>query len=380
MKILHYNWNSYLEKDIFDSYKALNIDYNCFSWSFSDKNYDEAFLEYFKRFDLRNYCALFSINYWPLLSHVCQQANIPYIAWCYDNPLNVREIELSLGNPVNKVFCFDRTQALNYNALGYRTVFHMPLGVNHRRLSKIGPTTKYSSEISFVGKLYESATDMIMNMSDSYTQGYLQSIINCQQNLYGSFIIDAAVDSAILSHMNSYYETTYPSSNFHLQKQELVYALACEVTRRDRIILLSLCGTRYQTKFYSYNDSSIIKGVERLPSVDYWDEMPYIFASSKINLNPCLRAIQSGIPLRAFDIMGCGGFLLSNYQEELYELFQNDNHLALYDSYEDAIDKIDFYLRNEELRSQIALNGRNEVLTNHTIDLRLKEIFKISGV
>ena len=48
--------------------------------------------------------------------------------------------------------------------------------------------------------------------------------------------------------------------------------------------------------------------------------MPKIFKCSKINLNMTLRSIKSGIPQRAFDIMGCGGFLMSNYQPELQNI------------------------------------------------------------
>lgn len=51
-------------------------------------------------------------------------------------------------------------------------------------------------------------------------------------------------------------------------------------------------------------------------AVDYYEVMPHVFKQSKINLNITLRSIQSGMPLRAWDIMGAGGFLLSNYQAD----------------------------------------------------------------
>ncbi len=42
--------------------------------------------------------------------------------------------------------------------------------------------------------------------------------------------------------------------------------------------------------------------------IDYYDTMPSVFHNSKINLNITLKTIQTGIPLRAWDILGCGGF------------------------------------------------------------------------
>ena len=153
--------------------------------------------------------------------------------------------------------------------------------------------------------------------------------------------------------------------------------MACEVTRRNRIILLSLCGARYDTRFYSYQNSEVIKNVKKCGEVDYLREMPQIFACSKINLNPSLRIIQTGIPLRAFDIMGAGGFLLSNYQEELLEHFVNEEEMVVYESMEDAVAKIDFYLRHEELRVKIAENGKRKTLKEHSLQDRLDQILSV---
>ena len=52
---------------------------------------------------------------------------------------------------------------------------------------------------------------------------------------------------------------------------------------------------------------------------DYYEQMPKIFRLSDVNLNISLRTIQTGIPLRVLDVLACGGFLISNYQEELAE-------------------------------------------------------------
>ena len=156
--------------------------------------------------------------------------------------------------------------------------------------------------------------------------------------------------------------------------------MASEVTRNERLILLSLCGKRYDTKFYSYDNSDVIKGVQKCGSVDYVTEMPKVFACSKINLNPSLRIIQTGIPQRAFDIMGAGGFLLSNYQEELADYFVRDEDMVIYEGIEDAMDKVSFYLEHEEVRAKIAQKGRMKTLEFHTMQERLTTIFETVGI
>ena len=94
--------------------------------------------------------------------------------------------------------------------------------------------------------------------------------------------------------------------------------------------------------------------------VNYLTEMPDVFHRSRINLNITLRSIQTGIPLRCLDIMGAGGFLMSNYQPELAQLFENGREMAMYESKEDLLDKVNYCLTHEEERKEIAYLGREK--------------------
>ena len=85
--------------------------------------------------------------------------------------------------------------------------------------------------------------------------------------------------------------------------------------------------------------------------------MPYAFKCAKINLNISLRSIHTGMPLRALDILGCGGFLLTNYQPDFEEYFTAGEDYVYYDSREDLLALVDYYLTHDEERKQIAANG-----------------------
>ena len=109
--------------------------------------------------------------------------------------------------------------------------------------------------------------------------------------------------------------------------------------------------------------------------MDYCDEMPNVFRRSRINLNITLRGMKSGIPLRAFDIMGCGGFLLSNFQADFLDFFVPGEDFVYYESKEDLLQKIDYYLDHEEERQAIAKNGHDKVAEGHTYRHRIREMF-----
>ncbi|MCI8533888.1 MAG: glycosyltransferase family 1 protein [Lachnospiraceae bacterium] len=108
--------------------------------------------------------------------------------------------------------------------------------------------------------------------------------------------------------------------------------------------------------------------------MDYYNEMPLVFKQSKINLNLTSRSIQSGVPLRAFDIMGAGGFLLSNYQEDFLDHFIPGEDFVYYESKKDLLSKVDYYLRHEDERQTIAENGHGKVVSEHTYRHRVCEM------
>jgi spore maturation protein CgeB len=96
-----------------------------------------------------------------------------------------------------------------------------------------------------------------------------------------------------------------------------------------------------------------------------------------VNLNISLKSIYTGIPLRAFDIMGCGGFLISDFQQDFAEYFVADEDYVFYTTQDDLMSKIDYYLEHEEIRERIARNGYEKVKAAHTYDHRVSQILEM---
>ena len=95
-------------------------------------------------------------------------------------------------------------------------------------------------------------------------------------------------------------------------------------------------------------------------------------------MNSSFISIQSGIPLRALDILASGGLLVSNRQPELADTFIEDKEVVLYTGFDEAIDKISYYLAHEEKRVKIVESGRKKVYEKCNMTDRIKEILSIS--
>lgn len=127
-------------------------------------------------------------------------------------------------------------------------------------------------------------------------------------------------------------------------------------------------------KLYTSEPTPQLKGIKNMGEVHYMYEMPLVFKYSKINLNITLRSIRNGIPLRAMDIMGAGGFLLTNYQNDFAMHFVDGEDYVSYSDREDMLNKIKYYLEHEDERKLIAENGCRKVREEHTYTQRLSEI------
>jgi|GEM_PF-2727981 len=77
---------------------------------------------------------------------------------------------------------------------------------------------------------------------------------------------------------------------------------------------------------------------------------------------------------RHYLITGAGGFYITKYTEGLEEVFKNHEHLVWFETIDEAIKLIEYYLKNEDMRKKIAKNGMEFVRANHTYTQRAKQI------
>lgn len=387
MKLLFFSFNSYSDPDICDVLNQMHIQFDVLKYDFDapghNKNHDEEFVEFFiKNVQTSIYDAVFSIDFWPPLAMACYKLNIKYIAWSYDCPFDLLYPEETLQLPNVYCFVFDREQQRSYLNKGIDNIFYMPLGANLNRYNHISKEDKkcikYRTEISFIGKLYENSYPLIRMGVNEKTASILDRIIEMQTNLLPNNILDEIVTDGLIHVINDEMHTNYNDFVDEATKPKVIYALESEITRRERIMMLNLCGRRYNTDFYSNSKFDLLEGVSIHGYVNYWEELPWIYAASKINLNPTLKAIHSGISLRAFDITACGGFMLTNRQPELEELFIEGEEVGVYGSIEEFVEKLEYYMSHEDERVKIAEAGKMRCFQSHGMDKRLKEIFEKS--
>lgn len=375
MKVLFYQWNSFMNEGVKRGMEENDIEYDIFFYQLKNWEKDDIFVEKISHvIENGGYKVVFSINYVPLISIICEKKEIRYVAWVYDSPIHIRDLS-SLRNSCNDIYFFDRGQADEYRSEGINAN-HMPLAVDvglWEKQIKNNYNKIENAEISFVGQLYSTWYSHFMAPLDEYLKGYCEGIINAQGKVYGGYLIKSLITDKLLFDMNEIYAKK-ASDGFQMGKRELDFLLASETTHRERYMILSLLANHFQVSWYTGDKNQKITNAKIYSYVDYMTGMPVVFRKSKINLNISLKTIRTGIPLRALDIMGCGGFLLSNYQEELAEFFLLDQECVVYDSIEDMYEKVQFYLQNDIIRKKIATSGLERIKRDFTFKERLRKM------
>jgi hypothetical protein len=82
---------------------------------------------------------------------------------------------------------------------------------------------------------------------------------------------------------------------------------------------------------------------------------------------------------RMWKIMGCGGFYLGPYVQDIEHLAADRRHCAWYHSITDAVDQVQHYLREPGERRRIAEQGRAHALAHHTYAHRLELLLANRG-
>ena len=77
---------------------------------------------------------------------------------------------------------------------------------------------------------------------------------------------------------------------------------------------------------------------------------------------------------RPLNSMACGAFHVTSYFPGLEEIFENSKHLVWFNSIPEAIELIQYYLNHDKEREKIAETGRQEVVSHHTWNVRIKEM------
>ncbi len=387
MNILFYRYNSIYESAVISAMKNLGHKVAEITEEMENKELTpkEQLLLVSEPLKTARYDFVFSINYFPVLSEVCNIFKIPYACWLVDSPV----LELysdSIYRPWNRIFLFDYAQYQEFAPKNPDCIFYLPLTSDISAMESVcGSITsedieKYSCDISFVGSLYSEKCpyNKLTNPPD-FLRGYLEGIIESQLKIYGYNFIRELMTDDLVAEFQKYLPGFYQFPEKYERNEKALVAdlyLSTKVTEQERLRLLAVLSEHFSVDLYTGSDTSGLPKIHNKGLARTYHDMPKIFRLSKINLNMTAKSIKTALPLRIWDILACGGFLLTNFQSEIPDYFEIGTDLETYSSEAELLEKCEYYLNHEEARKQIAQNGHNKMMQFHRLEMRVEELIR----
>ena len=395
MEILFHRYGSICEPDIIEAFQSLGISVLEEDSEIYEKNIpSETRIKVLAEQILLNKPAfVFSINYFPYISEVCQKLNVLYVCLSVDCPV-LEFFSDSIHNSCNRIFLFDYNQYLQFKDENPDCIFYLPLGTNTDRWDSLlsgdrdkNDAKRWLYDVSLVGSLYTEKSPYDDLLMPEFERGFTDGLVEAQLKFPGLDLINEvladkqvqAIKTAMAEKNGTHWERymladAYTDTNKYVATN---YYLGMRVSQIERIRLLNMLAKEFSVELFTRSDVSALNGVHVHGGVSTHKEMPEIFNKSKINLNITIRPIQTGLSQRVWDVLGCGGFLLTNYQMEIPEHLQVGVDLDCFESPAELKEKVAYYLTHEEKRMEIASHGYETVKSKHTCRHRVAEILKI---
>lgn len=388
MNILFYRYGSICEPDIIASFKHLGFNITedtreVYNKQLLPSDCIKGLNELLKQ---NTYSFIFSINFFPSVSDVCNIWGIPYLCLIVDSPV-LELFSTSLANPCNKVFLFDRQLCNDFHHINPDGIFHIPLATNVRdnyataTMASAADRARFSSDISFIGSLYSEKCLYNQITLPEKMRGYVDGLIEAQLLVYGyNFIEECVTPELIEAFCKVRPELINFPDSMKVDTKAVIaqHIISVKVAEQERLRYLKSLSEHFNVDLYTGSDTYSMPLIHNRGFAKTNTEMPIIFHQSKINLNLTAKSIRSGLSLRIFDVLGCEGFLITNYQAELPEHFNIGEDLEAYTSLDDLMGKCEYYLSHDKDRQEIAHNGFEKVKKYHTYDIRLTQMLEIA--
>lgn len=308
---------------------------------------------------------VFTFNHAGLAPVLFAQMRLPHISWFVDNPfLWVKEETLLTSlSPYYLLFVFDRYYIGQLEKIGFSQVHHLPLAADPGLFRPLSLTDeKYSCVLSFVGNshlLNLAEYNLSANLTDEKS---IEEMARRKAEDFG-FSVGGMIRNKGFS---------FVDSAERIRFERLIEDRAMSIHRQKMLRAVADLGlTIYGDQGWENSSlAAYYKG-----EIDY-SELPRLYNASRINLNISAAQLKTTLNQRAFDVPACGGFLLSDFREDLSKFFEIGEEAVYFEDEDDLREKVNYFLKNPAKREEIAKRARQKVLTNHTFKERIAQILE----
>lgn len=332
---------------------------------------------------------VFGINFSPEIAYLCSRVGISYVSWTID-PISSERYKLIEGTNAKMCICFahDIRTVAKFRDLGIdaQHMFLAAPGIRRKPITDKKLLQHYSCDASFVGN---SMVDEIVAL-ERHIKSLEPLLLNKKQQkkviitimkwLKNTTIqLSNSSDYQGLDSMEGWSNVPTELQNLDIdlsQKRELLFLIngSLAALHRQNVIYkiqnashkIHVWGDKHWSKVHPYYQGK----------ADHNDELTKIYCASGLNIDIPRLYQRNTINMRVFDAMTVGGAVLSERNDAILELFEEDHDIILYTSPDEIEDKIKWWSTHPEERKKLAQKGMKKVRENHLISHRVNRMLQ----
>ncbi|MCR5813963.1 MAG: glycosyltransferase [Desulfovibrio sp.] len=310
-----------------------------------------------------------------VLIDLLTRLQLPLASWFVDNPHLIIHLYTRCISPWTCLFTWDFDNVASLKALGFPHVSYLPLGTDTDRFRpNVGHApAEWKSRLSFVGNsmLFKvggrlKSAHFPKEMTLAF-QKVARAFIHSNQRSVRDFL------ASDFPEISARYETLADN------EAKLAYetAITWQATRlyRNALVarLLPFHPTIAGDAGWRIEFRKASEKPRFLPELNYYTELPIFYTCQDISFNCTSQQMKGAVNQRVFDCPASGGFVLTDWREQLEDLF-TPKEMVCYREADEIPDLVRYYLAHAKERQRFAQNARKRVLACHTWTHRLQSL------
>jgi spore maturation protein CgeB len=296
------------------------------------------------------------------LTELLTELKLPFASWYVDSPTYILYDGGVNCSPYCALFCWERSYLKPVEDMGFRAPSFLPLATDPEVFSPVrNPINgRYVTPLAFVGDSMETAQRRWEDKISELARKEIASIaadglqIDRKRDIFDNFPSLAGHAGSIRSGL------------------DIEAAMIWKATQDYRV---RLARSLMPLGLVIYGDSGWRRLIDReeslRPPVNYFRDLPDVYRGTDVNINCTSYQMKTAVNQRVFDVPASGGFLLSDYQEDMERFFEVGKEAVCFRSVEEAASLAVHYLGHEGERQRVAEAARERVLAEHTYEKRM---------
>jgi spore maturation protein CgeB len=301
-----------------------------------------------------------------LLARLFEDIQLPSVAWFVDDPRTIIMDQPCFATPWSVALTWERAYKEYLLGVGFPLVAHLPLAVDPTLFDQ-PPATEWAFPPTFVGNSMTGPAE--------YEWGWVSGHPDVADAVRDAFAADRVTRASFARGLDALLSEKAASGFDPDERRHAEILCFVEGTRRLRRTLaerlepegLEVRGDEHWSAFFPRAHGP----------VNYIHELPSFYRACEVNLNVTSIQMAGTVNQRVFDCPAAGGFLLTDAQSDLAELFEIDREVTCCHNFDDCAEKVRWFRAHPAARTEITRRAQTRITNEHTYAHRLRALARV---